>query len=99
MKADKFRQLLSFLERLDRAKIPYSMRHSRDNAIMIVAFAPSEYWEIEFLEDDDTEIERYRSNGHIDDESVLEELFALCSDDDDGPLASTGNPNDASAGK
>jgi len=95
MKPDKFSQLLSFLERLDQAKIPYSMRHSRDDAVMIVAFAPGEYWEIEFLEDGDIDIERYRSNGHIDDESVLEELFALCSDDDVS-LAQTGNQDDAS---
>ena len=98
MKPDKFSQLLSFLERLDRAKIPYSMRHSRDNAVMIVAFAPGEYWEIEFLEDDDIEIERYRSNGHIDDESVLEELFALWSDDEVS-LAPIGKQDDTSARK
>jgi hypothetical protein len=98
MKPTKFSKLLSFLERLDRAKIPYSMRHSRDNAIMIVAFAPGQYWEIEFLEDDDIEIERYRSNGHIDDESILEELFALWSDEEVS-LAQTGNPDDTSARK
>ena len=98
MKDNQFAKLLAFLERLDRAKIPYSMQHSRDDAVMIVAFAPGEYWEIEYLEDGDIEIERYRSNGHIDDESVLEELFALCSDDDVS-LVSTGNQDDASAGK
>src|SRR5262245_3295078 len=85
MKPNKFSQLLAFLERLDRAKIPYSMRHSRDDAVMVVAFAPGEYWEIEFLEDDEIEIERYRSNGHIDDESVLEELFALWADEEPSP--------------
>ena len=52
---------------------------------MIIAFAPGEYWEIEFLEEGDVEIERYRSNGHIDDESVLEELFALWSEEDTPP--------------
>jgi hypothetical protein len=98
MKTNKFSQLLALLERLDRAKIPYPMRHSREDAVMIVAFAPEEYWEIEFLEDDEVEIERYRSNGHIDDASVLEELFALWSDDDVS-LAQTGNCNDSNAGK
>jgi hypothetical protein len=98
MNSNKFSQLLALLERLDRAKIPYSMRHSREDAVMIVTFAPGEYWEIEFLEDDEVEIERYRSNGHIDDESVLEELFALWSDDDVS-LAQTGNRNDSSTGK
>src|SRR5262245_30213501 len=82
MKENQFSRLLAFLERLDQAKIPYRMRHSRDDALMVIAFAPGQYWEIEFLEDGDIEIERYRSDGHIDDESVLEELFALWADDE-----------------
>lgn len=98
MKVNQFSRLLAFLERLDQAQISYSMRHSRDDALMIVAFAPGEYWEIEFLEDGDIDIERYRSNGHIDDESVLEVLFALWSDDD-ASLAPTGNQDDTGAGK
>ncbi len=81
-KRNPFDKLLAFLERLDAAKIPYSMEHSRDDAVMLIAFAPGEYWEIEFLADGEIEIERYRSNGHIDDESVLDELFALCADEE-----------------
>jgi hypothetical protein len=98
MNANPFRRFLAFLERLDRAKIPYSMRHSRDDAIMVIAFAPGEYWEIEFLEDGEVEIERYRSNGHIDDESVLEELIALWSDDDVS-FAQTGTQDGSRSGK
>jgi hypothetical protein len=82
MNGNQFSKLLAFLERLDNAKIPYQMRRSRGDAIMIVAYAPGQYWEIDFLEDGEIEIERYRSDGHIDDGSVLEELFALCSDDE-----------------
>jgi hypothetical protein len=82
MKNDRFRKLLELLERLDQAKIPYSMQHSRENAVMITAFAPSEYWEIEFIDDDEIEIERFRSDGSILDESALKELFALCSDEE-----------------
>jgi hypothetical protein len=97
MKENQFSKLLTFLERLDKAKIPYNMCHSRDDAIMVVAFAPGQYWEIEFLEDGDIDIERYRSDGHIDDESVLEELFALCSDDETPSVAV--NQHDAIARK
>jgi hypothetical protein len=82
MKTDQFERLLAFLERLDKAKVPYQMRHSRDDAVMIVTFAPGQYWEIEFMQDGEIEVERFRSNGHIDDESVIEELFALWSDDE-----------------
>jgi hypothetical protein len=73
----QFSKLMAFLDRLDNAKIPYDLKHSRDDAIMIVAFAPGEYWEIEFTDDGDIDVERYRSDGHIDDESVLEELFEM----------------------
>ncbi len=77
---NQFHQLLAFLERLDEADITYTIEHSRDNAVQVTAFAPGEYWEIEFIENEALEIERFRSNGKIYDESVLEELFALCSD-------------------
>ena len=86
MKNNQFKQLLTFLERLDRAKISYTLRHSREDALMIVAFAPGEYWEIEFLDDGDIDIERFRSNGHIDDESILERLFALWAHEESSTL-------------
>lgn len=82
MRQNQFKRLLDFLERLDSAKISYTMEHSRDDAVMVIAFAPGEYWEIEFLADGEIEIERYRSSGHIDDEAVLEELFSICTDEE-----------------
>jgi hypothetical protein len=48
---------------------------------MVVAHAPGQYWEIEFMQDGDVDIERYRSDGEIDDETILQELFELWSDD------------------
>src|SRR5216683_7245209 len=98
MNANQFSKLLAFLERLDKAKIHYTMEHSRNDAIMILAFAPGEYWEIEFLEDGDIDIERYRSDGVIHNESILEELFELWSDEK--PQAEeAANQHDAIAGK
>jgi hypothetical protein len=79
---NQFHQLLAFIERLDEADITYTIEHSRDNAVQVTAFAPGEYWEIEFIENEGIEIERFRSNGEIHDESVLSELFALCSDEE-----------------
>ena len=78
----QFTKFVTFLRRLDLAKIPYKMEHSRDDAIMIIAFAPGEYWEIEFLENGEVDVERYRSDGHVGDEAVLDELFNLCSDEE-----------------
>ena len=83
MTTDTYRQLLELLRRLDEAKITYTLRSSRDDAVTIDVFVAGERWEIEFVDYDDevhVEIERFRSNGHIDDERALEELFAKFSD-------------------
>jgi hypothetical protein len=82
MSANQFSRVLALLQRLDEAKIPYTMEHSREDALMILAFAPGEYWEIEFLEDGRVDVERYRSDGRIHDESAVEQLFALWSEDE-----------------
>ena len=93
MKMDQFSKLVTFLQRLDQAKVPYQMSHSRDDAIMVLAYAPGQYWEIEFMADGEIDIERYRSDGEIDEESVLPELFALWAEDT--PTAEPVNANDA----
>lgn len=82
MKENQFSNFLAFLERLERAKIVYHFEHSREDAMMVTVVSPGVYWEIEFLEDGGVDVERYRSNGHIDDESVLEELFTQFSDNE-----------------
>jgi len=82
MKENPFTKLVNFLERLDGAKIPYTLSHSRTDAVMVCAFAPGEYWEIEFMEDGGIDIERYRSDGKIHDERALADLFQLCSDEE-----------------
>src|SRR5437660_11164572 len=81
MKTDPFRRLLSFLERLDNAKISYTLEHSRDDALMVLVYSPAGYWEIEFTADGEVDIERYRSDGRIEDESALEGLFASWADE------------------
>ncbi len=80
MTADRFDRVLAFLRRLDEAKIHYEMSHYRDDAISVKVTVPGERWEVDFLEDGDVDVERFLSNGHIDDESALDELFARFSD-------------------
>jgi hypothetical protein len=83
MKEDVYRDFLALLRRLQEAKIAYRLRHSRDDALMIQVSVPGERWEIEYVDYGDevhVEIERFRSDGHIDDESALKELFAKFSD-------------------
>ena len=76
----QFNKLMGFLNRLEDAKIRYELRQSRDDAMMDNVYAPGENWEIDFVADGAIDIERYRSDGHIDDESILEELFTLWSE-------------------
>ncbi|HEY7156651.1 MAG TPA: hypothetical protein VH575_21965 [Gemmataceae bacterium] len=85
MNADRFSQLLDFLERLEKAKIAYSLRHIREDALLVEVRVPGEIWEVEFLRDDEIEIERFRSNGRIDDASLLDVLFAKFSADSPEP--------------
>jgi hypothetical protein len=80
---DAFRSILDLLRRLDEARIAYQLRHSREDALMIEVIVPGQRWEIEFVDYGDevqVEVERFVSNGHIDDESALDELFAKFSD-------------------
>jgi hypothetical protein len=82
---DAFRQVLALLNRLQAAKIAYTMRHSRPDALMIQVNVPGERWEIEFVDYDDEvriEVERFRSEAGVlpDGGAELERLFAENSD-------------------
>lgn len=68
------RKLLDYMQRLDDEHIPYRLEHVRDTVMVAVA-VPGERWEIEFFDDGQVEIERFRSSGAISlDESLLEAL-------------------------
>jgi hypothetical protein len=69
--------LNDLLDRLDRAHGHYLVTKVRPEAIMVEVWVPGEHWEIEFMEDGELVIERYRSSGHISDKSALDELWPL----------------------
>lgn len=75
MKDLHLKKLLTFLQRLDETKTHYALWNYREDAISVEVYIPGEHWEVDFLEDGTIEVERYRSNGRIEGESVLEELF------------------------
>jgi hypothetical protein len=88
MNGDTYRNFLALLRRLDEAKIAYSLEHHREDAVMIRIDVPGERWEVEFVDYGDevhVEIERFRSNGHMYDESMLDELFRWHSADSPEP--------------
>ena len=74
------KNLLYFLVRLEAVKIHYSLKHSRDEAIMVLIHVPGQYWEVEFFENGSIEIEIFESDGEIYDEKKLNELFDKFSD-------------------
>lgn len=57
-----FVRLLEFLDRLDDARLVYTLAHMRDSVMISVA-VPGERWEIEFLADSEIEVERFISRG------------------------------------
>jgi len=75
-----FRKLTTFLKKLDRAHIHYTLASHREDAIMVLATVPGERWEIEFLGDGSVEIERFLSNGEICGEEALHELLSKYAD-------------------
>jgi hypothetical protein len=91
MNGDGLRMLLALLDRLKRAKIYYTLHHSRDDAIMVEVTVPGQRWEIELVDYGDEfqyEIERFASNGEIEDKTALDSLFACFSDADEQPAVS-----------
>jgi hypothetical protein len=80
MKPNQCHSLTAFLRRLDEARIHYQLARHRDEAVSVLIAAPGERWEVDFLEDGGVDVERFVSDGRIDDETALAELFAKFSD-------------------
>ena len=71
----KLSKLTDFLDRLDGADIHYTLASVREGAVVVGVTVPEERWEIEFMADGDVEIEVFKSDGEIQDFSVIDELF------------------------
>ncbi len=80
MSEHHFRKLTTFLKKLDRGHIHYTLASHREEAIMVLVTVPGERWEIEFLGDGSVEIERFLSNGEICGEEALQELLSKYAD-------------------
>jgi hypothetical protein len=72
-----FGRLLDFLNRLDRARIFYTLGHTRPESVIVDISLPGWRWEVEFMVDGSLDIERYESIAGVEnDPRLLEELFA-----------------------
>jgi hypothetical protein len=81
LKTDHLDCLLDFLKRLKTARIYHEVASYREGAVSVVVRVPGQYWEVDFLEDGEIEVERFVSDGAINDASALDELFARFSDE------------------
>jgi hypothetical protein len=73
------RRLLDFLDRLENEKVWHRLDRIRD-AILVEVSVPGEKWEIEFFADGHVEVERFRSDGQIGGDEMLDVLFRDFSD-------------------
>ena len=76
-----FAKLLDLLNKLDDAHISFDVKHVRAETVMVLVHLPAEYWEVEFFENGQVEIEIYTSlNGVVGGEELLGWLFDDSSD-------------------
>ncbi len=80
MATDQFTRLLDFIRRLEEAHLRYRLTSIRPEAVCVEIAVPGERWEVEFMEDGEIQIERFRSNGEIAGEQSLEVLFTEFTD-------------------
>ena len=80
MSEHPFHKLTTFLKKLERAHIHYTLASHREDTIMVLVTVPGERWEIEFLGDGSIEVERFLSNGEIGGAEALHELLTRYAD-------------------
>jgi hypothetical protein len=68
-------QVLKLIQGLELHGIDYLLQANSKDALMLLIAIPGERWEIEIDTEGEIEVERFRSNGEISDESELDALF------------------------
>lgn len=69
------KRLLNFLNQLEESKVFYNLNKVRDDAIMVEISVPGQRWEVEFMENNTVEVEKFISNGDYYDGKELDALF------------------------
>jgi hypothetical protein len=99
MRSNIFKKLTAFLSELEQQGVSYSLAHNRDEAIMVIATAPGERWEIEFLDNGTVEVERFTSDGQIYGQEILKELFARYSEEEPNDIKTQPDAEVVTAGR
>jgi hypothetical protein len=66
-----FGRLLDFLNRLDAARVHYTLLHTRPEPVMVDISLPGWRWEVEFMFNGSTEVERCKSVTGVEDDPAL----------------------------
>jgi hypothetical protein len=68
-------KLLEFISQLEKVGIHHTLFRSREDAIMVTVNVPGLIWEVEFLQDGEIVIEKFKSDGELYPEDELKVLF------------------------
>ena len=71
----KLSEFIALLNKLESHNIYYELKKVREEAIMIEVAVPGQHWEIEFLDDDSVDIEKFIADGELYNVEELETLF------------------------
>ncbi|MGH2441671.1 MAG: hypothetical protein ACRDFX_00715 [Chloroflexota bacterium] len=78
-----FEKLLAFLARLDAVRAWHVLKPLRAGTIAVVVTNPGQFWEVEFMAEDEVEIERFVSPGMVShDETLLDDFIVAWGDDE-----------------
>jgi hypothetical protein len=77
-----FDRFLDFIRACKDVRAWYRIESIRDNTVMVLSKLPGQYWEIEFFDNGELEIERYFSPGKIEtNEDLLDDLISAWNDE------------------
>jgi hypothetical protein len=67
--------ILGFLRKLEAGKLSYRLTTIRDDAVMVVVHVPGQIWEVEFFADGTVEVQKFVSDGAMDDQTAIDDLL------------------------
>jgi hypothetical protein len=81
MTENQLKRVLDLLNRLEAAKIHFTLARNQEDAITIEVAVPGQRWEIDCYSNGSTDVEVFKSDGSIRNESAIDELFRDFSDE------------------
>jgi hypothetical protein len=77
---NELKSLLDLFNRLESAKIHFTLARNQEDAVTVEVAVPGQRWEIDCYSDGRIDVEVFRSDGTIRDATAIDELFRDFSD-------------------